>query len=102
MAIGQTSLMELACLIKRVDVMVTHDTAVLHLAAAVGTPTVALFGPTDPARHLPPAFHGRIIEKEVFCRPCYSTRCRILTHACMKRIEIEEVLQAVLGLLEAP
>jgi heptosyltransferase-2 len=97
--IGQTSLMELACLIKRCDVFIAHDSSSLHLAAAVGTPTIALFGPTDPQRHLPPAFIGQVIQKEVFCRPCYSTHCRTITHACMRRIGTEEVLRAALGLL---
>jgi lipopolysaccharide heptosyltransferase II len=97
--IGQTSLMELACLIRRCDVFLAHDSSSLHVAAAVGTPTVALFGPTDPRRHLPPAFTGQVIRKEVFCSPCYAPRCRTLTHACMKRIGVEEVLRAVLALL---
>jgi lipopolysaccharide heptosyltransferase II len=97
--IGQTTVMELACLIKRCDVFVAHDSSPLHLAAAVGTPTIALFGPTDPARHLPPAFLGQVIKKDVFCSPCYSPHCRTITHACMKRIGVDEVLSAVLGLL---
>ena len=98
--IGQTTLMELACLIKRCAVFVSHDSAPLHLAAAVGTPTVALFGPTDPRRHLPPTFRGQVIKKDVFCSPCYSPTCRTITHACMKRISVEEVLQSVLELLD--
>ncbi len=97
--IGRTSLMELACLIRRCDVFVAHDSASLHVAAAVGTPTIALFGPTDPQRHLPPVFRGRVIKKDVFCSPCYSTHCRTITHACMKGISTEEVLRTVLGLL---
>ena len=96
--IGQTSLMELACLIKRFDVFVAHDSSPLHLATAVGTPTVALFGPTDPARHLASTFQGQVLQKDVFCRPCYSTRCRTVTHACMKDIEVDEVLDTVLRL----
>ena len=97
--IGRTTLMELACLIKRCDVFMAHDSSSLHLAAAVGTPTVALFGPTDPRRHVPPTFVGQVIAKEVFCSPCYSPRCRTITHACMKRITVEEVLSAVFALL---
>lgn len=100
--IGQTSLMELACLIRRCRVFVAHDSSSLHLAAAVGTPTVALFGPTDPRRHLPPAFNGRVIKKDVFCSPCYATRCRTITHACMNRVDVKEVLDAVLTLLDQP
>ncbi|MBI3330977.1 MAG: glycosyltransferase [Candidatus Omnitrophica bacterium] len=97
--IGQTSLMELACVIKRCQVFLAHDSSALHLAAAVGTPTIALFGPTDPRRHLPPTFTGQVIKKNVFCSPCYSPRCRTITHACMDRIGVEEVLSAVWGLL---
>jgi lipopolysaccharide heptosyltransferase II len=97
--VGQTSLMELACIIKHCDVFIAHDSSPLHLAAAVGTPTIALFGPTDPPRHLPPTFRGQVIQKKVFCSPCYSPYCRTITHACMKRITVEEVLTAVLGLL---
>ena len=99
LAAGQTSLMELACLIKRCDVFLAHDSSSLHVAAAVGTPAVALFGPTDPRRHLPPSFKGTVIKKDVFCSPCYSPRCRTITHACMSRISAEEVLSAVLALL---
>ncbi len=91
--------MELACLIQRCDVFLAHDSSSLHLAAAVGTPTIALFGPTDARRHLPPSFTGQVIAKKVFCSPCYSPRCRTITHACMKRIGVDEVLSAVTGLL---
>ncbi len=97
--IGQTTLMELACLIQRCDVFLAHDSSSLHLAAAVGTPTVALFGPTDARRHLPPSFIGQVIAKKVFCSPCYSPRCRTITHACMKQIGVDEVLSAVTALL---
>lgn len=97
--IGKTSLMELACLLKRCDVFVTHDSASLHVAAAVGTPTIALFGPTNPKRHVPPTFVGQVIKKDVFCSQCYSPRCRTITHACMQRISVEEVLTTVLGFL---
>jgi len=97
--IGQTNLMELACLIRHCDAFLAHDSSSLHVAAAMGTPTVALFGPTDPRRHLPPTFSGAVIKKDVFCSPCYSPRCRTITHACMKRIGVEEVLTTLLGLL---
>jgi heptosyltransferase-2 len=100
--IGQTRLMELACLIKRCDVFVTHDSSPLHLAAAMGTPAVALFGPTDPQRHLPSRFVGQAIMQKVFCSPCYSPRCRTITHACMQGITVDRVTQAVFDLLPQP
>lgn len=97
--IGKTRLLELACVIRRCAVFLSHDSSSLHVASAMGTPAVALFGPTDPRRHLPPAFKGKVLQKKVFCSPCYSTRCKTLTHACMKQISVEEVLHAVHTLL---
>ncbi len=97
--IGETTLMELACIIKRCQLFLAHDSSSLHVAAAVGTPAIALFGPTDPRRHLPPNFKGQVMKKDVFCSPCYSARCRTITHACMKQISIEEVLTAAFGML---
>ncbi|MBI3323708.1 MAG: lipopolysaccharide heptosyltransferase II [Candidatus Omnitrophica bacterium] len=102
LAIGRTSLMELACLIKRCDAFVCNDSAPLHLAAAVGTPVVALFGPTDPARHAPSHPSVRTIHKRVFCSPCYSSWCRTVTHACMQQISVEEVLRIAQELLTPP
>ena len=100
-AIGKTSPMELACLIRACHVYVTNDSAPLHIATAMGTPTVCLFGPTDPARHLSPTPLVRVIKKDVFCSPCYSTWCRTITHACMNRIGVEEVARAVQHFLDS-
>ncbi len=98
--VGKTDLMELAALIKRCLVYVTCDSAPLHLAVAVKTPVVALFGPTDPKRHMPYAKEARIIHKNVRCAPCYSARCRIVKHTCMKNISPEEVLTAIEDLIK--
>ena len=94
-ALGVLRLMELACLIRRCRVYVATDSAPLHLAAAMGTPTVALFGPTDPARHAPQAPSVRVLKKDLACSPCYSTWCRTITHACMKQITVDEVANIV-------
>lgn len=97
--VGRTSLLELACLIRRCAVFVTHDSAPLHLAVAMGRPTVALFGPTDPKRHVPPSPLVRVLSKKVFCSPCYSPRCRTITHACMHRISVDGVFDTIQLLL---
>ncbi|MBI3324790.1 MAG: glycosyltransferase family 9 protein, partial [Candidatus Omnitrophica bacterium] len=101
MAVGNTRLMELACVIRRCQVFVTIDSAPLHVAAAMGTPTIALFGPTDPARHAPVSPAVRVIKKTLPCSPCYSTWCRTITHACMNRIQADEVASVVGELLQA-
>lgn len=92
---GKTDILQLAALIKRCKVFVTPDSAPLHVAAAVQTPVVAFFGPTDSRRHIPPAKKIVVLEKKPACAPCYSSRCRILTHVCMRDIRPEEVAREV-------
>ena len=92
-AVGKTNLGQLIYLLKRCCLLITPDSATMHIAAAVETPFVALFGPTDPRRHLPPAEKFRVIKKNLPCSPCYKHNC--LTKKCMKRIKVEDVLEAV-------
>ncbi len=95
-AAGRTSLSALAALMKHFKVYVTPDSAPMHIAAAMGVPFVALFGPTDPARHLPPSDSYAVIfkAKELRCSPCYSPRCSKNVR-CMKKITVEEVFQHI-------
>ncbi len=97
-ACGRTSVNQLACLIKRCAVYISADSSPLHIAAAVDTPFVALFGPTDPLRHLPPAKNYILIKKDLPCSPCYKSKCK--TGECMELITPEEVLGAVVKLLK--
>jgi len=97
-ACGKTTINQLACLIKRCKVYVSADSSPLHIAAAVGVPFVALFGPTDPRRHLPMAGDCQVINKDLPCSPCYKTKC--LSKKCMKLITAEEVLEAIEKLLK--
>jgi heptosyltransferase-1 len=61
------------------------------------TPFVALFGPTNPERHLPPATYYAVIRRDLACSPCYKSKCK--HRRCMKLITPEEVLQAIEQLL---
>jgi ADP-heptose:LPS heptosyltransferase len=70
----------------------------MHLAAAVGTPVVAIFGPTDPGRTGPSGSPSVVLDRYVFCSPCYLKECPY-RHECMREIEVEEVLGAVERLL---
>jgi heptosyltransferase-2 len=96
---GRTSLRELCACLARCRVLLTSDTGPMHLAAAVGTPTVAIFGSTDPALTGPnyPGVEPRhtIIRHPVACSPCFLRECPI-DFRCMKRIEPEQVAAAVL------
>ena len=97
-ACGKTSLNQLACLIKRCSVYVSADSAPLHIASAVNTPFVALFGPTDPGKHLPPMDKFVVISKNLECSPCYKPHCPDIK--CMYQIAPEDVFKAIEGLLK--
>ena len=94
--IGKTSIQELIALIKSMDVLVTGDTAPLHVASAVKTKIVALFGPTDSKRHMPPAFNAVVLERNLSCQPCYKGTCRNPEKlACLNKISVQEVFESV-------
>ena len=96
--IGQTTLMQLGALIESCDLYLTCDSGPMHIAAAVGTPTVALFGPTNPIRHGPYGENHEVIEKPVECRPCYKQKCmrKAQPHLCMTEIDSNEVVAQIL------
>lgn len=94
---GQTSLRELACLYRQAALLVTTDSGPMHLAAAVGTPVIALFGPTDPVRTGPYGPGHRIIRGGMPCIPCFRKRCE--TGDCMRAITVETVFSAVKEIL---
>ncbi|MBN2453901.1 MAG: glycosyltransferase [Candidatus Omnitrophica bacterium] len=99
-ASGKTSISELAALMKRFRVFLTPDSAPMHIASAVGTPFVALFGPTDPARHVAVSKNCVILSKakELKCGPCYKPECRKKV-TCMRRITVDEVMDMVKSIL---
>ncbi len=96
-ACGKTSINQLVSLIKRCRVFISSDSAPLHIAAAVGVPYIALFGPTDPGRHLTPGQKGKVFYKNLSCSPCYKPRCK--TQKCMYAIKPKEVIEAIEKLL---
>jgi lipopolysaccharide heptosyltransferase II len=96
---GTHSLSQLAAVIKRADLMVSNDSGPMHIAAAVGTPVVALFSGADiPHLWYPFGNIHRVIRKEVNCSPCFKNQCG--EHRCMSEISVEEVFQAVRELLK--
>ena len=89
---GRTSLKELAYLFSKSRVLVSTDTGPMHIAAAMGCPVVALFGPTAPWRTGPYGQGHRVIRAEVDCSPCFKKKCDHMR--CMKEITVEEVFEA--------
>lgn len=96
--VAHTTLMQLASLIKNCCVYVTSDSAPMHIASAVGTPIVALFGPTDPGRHLSAGCRHIVLQKG--CTPCYKGVCRKSKKKCMEEITVEDCLGAIERLLD--
>lgn len=100
---GRLTMLEMAALLKRADLVVCPDTSVMHLAAACGAPTVALFGPGDPAHTGPYGGTARVIARDCPCRPL-QTSCRRATgahSACMETIGTDEVCAAAEEILSA-
>jgi heptosyltransferase-1 len=98
---GRLSLKELAAVLEMVDCMITVDSGPMHIAAALGTPVVALFGATDP-RRTGPLGPGAVLRRPIPCSPCLLRRCRIAeTRKCMRELSVEEVRQALRSVLDA-
>jgi ADP-heptose:LPS heptosyltransferase len=104
-AAGGLDVPTLAGVLARLDLFVTSDTGPMHLAAAVGTPVVALFGPAQPARYGPRAAVERIVRVDLPCSPCGRVRlpperCRGHVPDCMDGITVAAVLHAANALLD--
>jgi heptosyltransferase-2 len=97
--IGRTDLRQVAGILARCAALVSNDSGAMHVAAAVGVPVTAIFGPTDERVTAPLGNHD-VIVREVFCRPCMLRDCPI-DHRCMKRIPSDAVFDAVAARLVA-
>jgi heptosyltransferase-2 len=94
---GRTRLSALVGVIDRTRVFVSNDSGAMHLAAALGKPVVAVFGPTDDRATRPIGEH-HVLTASVFCRPCMLRDCPI-DHRCMKRITVDAVFEATVSAL---
>jgi ADP-heptose:LPS heptosyltransferase len=99
-AAGELSLKQTAALIKASCLLVCNDSGLMHVAAAVGTPLVAIMGPSHYTRTSPPGKESVIIRKTLECSPCVTMKgtaqveaCR--DRVCLKLISVEEVLEVV-------
>jgi len=98
-AAGEFSLQETGALLARARVLVSNDTGVMHMATGVGTPVVALFGPTvDAFGFFPYSTRATVLQRALDCRPCSamgSARCPMGHHRCLVDIAPTEVAAAV-------
>ncbi|MDP6685593.1 MAG: glycosyltransferase family 9 protein, partial [Candidatus Omnitrophota bacterium] len=97
---GKITLNELFALVDMMDILLTCDSASLHIACDLGTKVVSIFGPTDFEEYGPTGKHDKVIRKILECSPCKKAQCE-LRHECMEDISAREVLDSVKKVLGA-
>jgi len=101
---GETTLSELAALIRRATICVTNDSGPMHLAVALGRPVVSVFGPTDPIWIGPYRRDGAVLQaKSLPCAPCYLrqlSRCAY-GQACMHDVTADAVIERMEAMLKS-
>jgi len=95
---GKTEISELPALLSRCTAFLGNDSGAMHVAAAVGLPLVAVFGPTDPHGTAPVTPRCTIVQEKPYCSPCFLRRCPT-DHRCMTAIAPERVSTGVLHAL---
>jgi heptosyltransferase-2 len=96
---GKTSVDEVVSVLAAVDLIVTNDTGPAHIGAALGTPTIVIFGPTNPLTTRPFSPDAEILRHPPDCAPCMLRDCPI-DHRCMTAISVEEVFEHSNALLK--
>jgi ADP-heptose:LPS heptosyltransferase len=102
---GPLDLLTLAAILADLDLVITGDTGPMHLAAAVATPVVAVFGPSDPVRYAPGGRLDRIVRVDLPCSPCNRirlppARCVGHTPDCLTSVTADRVFAAAITVLQ--
>ncbi len=96
---GRTTIKQFTAIAKKSALFVGNDSGAMHIASAVGTPVVALFGPSNPREWGPRGGPVEVLYKELDCRICFHPTCERGEQNCMRLITIDEVMLAVAGLM---
>lgn len=97
---GKTDLSEAAAVLSEIDLLVSNDMGLAHLAPAVGTETIVIFGPTNPITTRPLSGNAEVVRAEgVECSPCMLRECPI-DHRCMTRVTVDEIFQKAVAKLK--
>ncbi len=97
---GKTNLRDLVHVLSRLQIFITQDTAPLHLACALGIKVIALFGPTDPARHTVKSDYLHLVVRKIPCSFCYKPVCK--DNICMAKITPQEIFMRIQSILGKP
>jgi heptosyltransferase-1 len=88
---GRTPLRQLVAVLEKASLVIANDTGPMHIAAALGRPLVAVYGPTDPAQTGPYGRDDSVVRLDLVCSPCFSRKC---THrTCLVQLDVEHVLR---------
>ena len=96
---AKTTIRQLAGLLKKACLLVTNDSAILHIASYLNIPVIAVFGITNEAKYGPWSEKHAVVKRDIFCRPCEKAQCRFGTLKCMQLVRVEEVLLAARNIL---
>ncbi len=96
---GLTDLATAAAVINKLDLFVSNDSGLMHVAAALKRPQVAIFGSTDPALTGPLNPYAEVVAAKIDCSPCFSRSCS-RGYQCFERIQVSDVLKACLKVYE--
>ncbi len=99
---GATTLGDVVDLLAASDAAVSNDSGLLHVAAAAGTPVVAIYGSSSPAFTPPLTPRAAIVYRGIECSPCFARECPLGHLRCLREIEPGDVLKAVESMLATP
>jgi heptosyltransferase-2 len=97
---GKTSLRQAMSIIERCHLFVTNDSGLMHVAAALDVPLVAIFGSTNPLTTGPKGSKSRIVRVPMDCSPCLKPQCPE-DHRCMEAITVDQVYEVAKAILES-
>ncbi len=97
---GKTSLAEAVDILSLADMVVSNDSGLMHIAAALNRPVVAVYGATDPGFTPPGGMHVKTLSLKLACSPCFKRTCPLTHLNCMKQLSPERVISAVDELYE--
>jgi len=97
--VGKTTVREMMAILEQCCLLITNDSGPMHVAAALKTPLVAIFGPTDHTTTSPATAEARIVRKDTPCAPCLLRQCP-KDHQCMKAVTAGDVLQAAAAFMD--